>query len=235
MSPSRSNQDEAQPGQGTGASDSPAHDGTGGEPTGTGAEGPAQDYSDALAASEGDADRSFSDRAADNAVFDCPLRPKHWVEFVLLEGTVPCASEACQLKLSDSRTVSGTLDNNGRVRVEAIAVAGKCTIQFPAIDKKRGGTFGDIPKGASAYVPGKPASGRTGQSTTLVLPDWDTSTVELQGAGTGASTSAGSGGSGPEPEQDSDNQTAGAGTGSGAGAAEPDWDVGGIALDDDAN
>ncbi len=103
----------------------------------------------------------------------CPTKSQHWVEFTLCEGTTPLASEPYRIKLADSRTVEGQLDANGRVRIETIAVEGKCTIQFPAQDKKRGGKVGHIPTGSAAYIPGKAAEGRTDKAWTLVLPEWD--------------------------------------------------------------
>ena len=103
----------------------------------------------------------------------CPTKSQHWVEFTLCEGTTPLASEPYRIKLADSRTVEGQLDANGRVRIESIGVEGKCTIQFPAQDKKRGGTVGQIPTGSAPYIPGKAAEGRTNKAWTLVLPEWD--------------------------------------------------------------
>jgi len=58
-----------------------------------------------------------------------------WIEFELVDGDgVPVAFEPYSVQLPDGSTVEGTLDAQGRARVEGID-PGNCKICYPNQDK----------------------------------------------------------------------------------------------------
>lgn len=76
------------------------------------------------------------DRTPTNAV---PRKPeaeeptKSWIEIELLDDKgKPVAGEAYKIQLPDGSTVSGSLDANGRARVDGID-PGSCQVTFPNI------------------------------------------------------------------------------------------------------
>ena len=64
-----------------------------------------------------------------------PTKPG-WIglELVDTEGR-PVPGEAFEVTLPDQQKVTGTLDGNGKVRIEGID-PGTCTVTFPAIDRR---------------------------------------------------------------------------------------------------
>jgi hypothetical protein len=63
------------------------------------------------------------------------LRLPSWVEIELLgEDDSPIPGEKYALKLPGGKLMEGTLDQEGKVRVEAIP-PGLCQVSFPALDK----------------------------------------------------------------------------------------------------
>jgi hypothetical protein len=62
--------------------------------------------------------------------------PPTWIEVRLVdEDNQPVPHERYRIRLPDSSVKEGTLDAEGKVRVEGI-VAGQCQVSFPDIDGK---------------------------------------------------------------------------------------------------
>jgi type VI secretion system secreted protein VgrG len=67
--------------------------------------------------------------------FKSDRKKKSWIEFVLVvEYTQPVPGEMYTVVLADGSEDCGTLDSNGRARIQGID-PGQCQITFPNIDK----------------------------------------------------------------------------------------------------
>lgn len=63
------------------------------------------------------------------------LRLRSWIEVQLVgEDDSPIAGEAYEIRLPGGTVISGTLDEQGSVKVEGIA-PGTCMVSFPNLDK----------------------------------------------------------------------------------------------------
>jgi hypothetical protein len=64
------------------------------------------------------------------------LRTRSWVEIELLgEDDSPIPEEKYALKLPGGKLVEGTLDDQGKARVDGIP-PGRCRVSFPDFDKE---------------------------------------------------------------------------------------------------
>ena len=60
----------------------------------------------------------------------------HWIQIELVgEDDCPIPGEAFRIALPDGRVVTGSLDDEGKARVENIINAVYCQISFPNLDK----------------------------------------------------------------------------------------------------
>jgi hypothetical protein len=63
------------------------------------------------------------------------LRLRSWIEVQLVgEDDSPIPGEAYEIRLPGGTLVSGTLDDQGSVRIDALA-PGTCQVSFPNLDK----------------------------------------------------------------------------------------------------
>jgi hypothetical protein len=84
-------------------------------------------------------DQSFGANPVGGSAAPCAAgQESHWIEIELVgEDDKPIAGEAYRITLPDGATVlAGTLDDNGRARVDGLAQAGSCKITFPALDQE---------------------------------------------------------------------------------------------------
>jgi type VI secretion system secreted protein VgrG len=59
---------------------------------------------------------------------------KHWIAIKLTDADgVPVAGEKYQVTLPDGSVSAGTLDANGKARIDGISKAGECQITFPGL------------------------------------------------------------------------------------------------------
>ena len=60
---------------------------------------------------------------------------KHWIEIKLVDqDNKPVAGEECKVKLPDGTYDTGSLDNDGFVRIDGIDPGGTCQVTFPKLD-----------------------------------------------------------------------------------------------------
>ena len=68
-------------------------------------------------------------------VQDCPLKKKTWIEIALIgQDGEPVAGARYRIFLGDGTKMEGSLDGEGRARVDHIDPA-TCVVTFPDLDK----------------------------------------------------------------------------------------------------
>jgi hypothetical protein len=87
---------------------------------------------DASNASQSD----FGSNCVGSAVVPCPFADTHWIEIVLLDEVgQPLAGERFVVVKPDGSKAEGTLDANGRARLDGID-PGTCDVTFPALHER---------------------------------------------------------------------------------------------------
>jgi hypothetical protein len=78
----------------------------------------------------------IADSSPNQPMIQCCANSPHWIEFQLVDqDNNPVPGEPYKVRLSDQSIFTGTLDNDGKVRIDSI-VAGQATICFTGMDKK---------------------------------------------------------------------------------------------------
>ena len=80
--------------------------------------------------------RAMGDARPNQSLIQCCTDDPHWIEFQLVDqDNQPVPGEPFRVRLPDQSLVTGTLDNEGKVRFERL-IAGQATICFTGMDEK---------------------------------------------------------------------------------------------------